>query len=64
MLTQRQKLQIINYHKILVFPHFGNDTEKPPITLKFAAAQQGLYVLESFALTDEYGTSLMAKAKT
>jgi len=47
-----------------VFPHFGNDTEKPPITLKFTAAQQGLYVLESFALTDEYGTSLMAKAKT
>lgn len=42
----------------------GNDTEEYTLSYTFTAPDSGLYSLESFALTDEYGTNLMQKAKT
>lgn len=41
----------------------GNDTDKPSIILSFDTKQPGLYNMHSFALNDEYGAKLMAKAK-
>ena len=42
----------------------GNDTESPSLVLNINNIMPGLYCLESNAITDEFGSQLMAKAKT
>lgn len=42
----------------------GNDTEEPHLVFTFDTKQPGVFNMNSFALTDEYGSALMSKAKT
>lgn len=64
ILNTAKKVSEANMSKNFGVATIGNDTEHPSVVLTFETMDPGLYNMYSYALNDEYGSKLMAKAKS